>query len=86
MCLSTIEKNPTEIAQEYWNPYSVLLEIYERRQEYQKEIDIWGRLSAMYPNDQNVKQRIAQLQVMINAKQNAAKKDTVAPVLPKNER
>lgn len=85
MCLGMIEKNPTEIAQEYWNPYSVLLEIYERRQEYQKEIDIWGRLSAMYPNDQNIKQRIAQLQVMINAKQNAAKKDTVAPVLPKNE-
>jgi len=83
MCLEAIEKNPTAMPQDYWNPYGVLLKIYTDRKDYQKEIDIWTKISALYPNDQNVKERIAELQALINAQRNAPPKDSAALNVPK---
>ncbi len=42
-----------------YNPYAVLLEIYENRKQYDKLVDVWKRIQALYPNDPGVKQRLA---------------------------
>ena len=60
----------------------MLLSIYEAREEYEKAIDILGRISATYSAttpgiDQQIKERITQLQGHM-AMKNAIKKDTVA--------
>jgi hypothetical protein len=47
----------------YYNPYRVLLEIYEIKKEYNKSLDLLKNLSTMYPNDPGLKQRIADVQV-----------------------
>jgi hypothetical protein len=76
-----LKSNPHEQLNQY-NPYSVLLSIYEAREEYEKAIDILGRISATYSAttpgiDQQIKERITQLQGQMALK-NAIKKDTVA--------
>lgn len=48
----------------YYNPFRVLLEIYENKREYAKAIDILNRLQAMFPGDANISQRIAALQML----------------------
>jgi hypothetical protein len=52
-------------ANSYYNPYSALLEIYEVRKEYGKSIELLKSLSAQYPNDPNIKQRIGALQAQL---------------------
>lgn len=51
----------------YYNPFRVLLEIYENRREYGKAIDILNRLQAMFPGDPNISQRITALQMLQSA-------------------
>lgn len=48
----------------YYNPYRVLLEIYEIRKDYNKSLDLLKGLSAQYPNDPGLKQRIAEVQAL----------------------
>ncbi|MBS1518051.1 MAG: DUF2723 domain-containing protein [Bacteroidetes bacterium] len=52
-----IKNNPTNV-QSYYNPYRILLDIYESKGEYQKAIDLLNRLSAMSPGDPSIKQKI----------------------------
>lgn len=49
----------------YYNPYRVLLDIYETRQEHAKALDLLKNLAAMYPNDPGLKQRIAEVQTQM---------------------
>ncbi|MBX2992159.1 MAG: DUF2723 domain-containing protein [Bacteroidetes bacterium] len=53
----------------YYNPFRVLLEIYENRREYAKAIDILNRLQAMFPGDPNISQRITALQALQSTQQ-----------------
>ncbi|MFZ1323112.1 MAG: DUF2723 domain-containing protein [Ignavibacteria bacterium] len=52
-----IQTNPSNV-QSYYNPYRILLDIYEARGEYQKALDLLNRLSAMSPNDPSIMQKI----------------------------
>jgi hypothetical protein len=52
-----------------YNPYQALIDIYETRQEYAKLMSLWQRLLVMYPNDQLVKQRMAETQFKLNSQQ-----------------
>jgi len=52
-----IKNNPSNV-QSYYNPYRILLDIYEARAEYQKALDLLNRLSAMSPNDPSIMQKI----------------------------
>lgn len=84
-CLRAIERNPQDIASSYWNPYNILIEIYRSRRDYQKEMDIWTRIAAVYPDDPAIRERIAELRSQINAQRNAARKDSIKPTdSPKN--
>lgn len=55
--LLELEANPRNF-QGYYNPYRILIDVYESRGEYQKELEILERLSAFNPADQTVKQKI----------------------------
>ena len=58
----------------YYNPYRVLLDIYDAKKEYGKTLELLKGLQAIYPNDPGLKQRIAEVQAEIA--QQPAKLDT----------
>ena len=49
----------------YYNPYRVLLDIYETRKEYRKSLELLQSLQGQYPNDMNLRQRIEGLRMQI---------------------
>lgn len=55
--LKLLEENPSDV-QSYYNPYRVLIDIYENQKEYAKLANIWQRLQAIYPNDENVRSNV----------------------------
>ncbi|MBK6876575.1 MAG: tetratricopeptide repeat protein [Ignavibacteria bacterium] len=52
-----ISKNPSNV-QSYYNPYRILLDVYETKGEYQKALDLLNKLSVMSPGDASVKQKM----------------------------
>jgi hypothetical protein len=55
--------------QSYYNPYRVLLDVYETRGEYQKAIDLLKGLQVQFPNDPGLTQRIEMLKQQAAAQQ-----------------
>ncbi|MBE2226892.1 MAG: tetratricopeptide repeat protein, partial [Ignavibacteria bacterium] len=55
--IDAMNKNPNDI-QSYWNPYKLLLDIYESRGDYAKALDILYRLDRLSPNNPEVKNKI----------------------------
>jgi hypothetical protein len=49
----------------YYNPYRVLLDIYETRKDYRKSLGLLQELQSQFPNDTNLKNRIEQLKVLV---------------------
>lgn len=58
--LDALKKNPNDI-QSYWNPYKLLIDIYEMRNDIPKALDILYQLDRLTPNSPEVKQRIEML-------------------------
>ena len=65
--LAAIERNPMDVRSAY-NPYRILLDIYDVNSEYQKEIDLLSRLQAMFPNETGIPLRIKELQSLLAQK------------------
>jgi len=59
-----LELNPDDV-QSYYNPYRLLIEIYENSEQYDKLLDLWQRLETMFPNDPTVKSNIEKYQKMM---------------------
>jgi tetratricopeptide (TPR) repeat protein len=59
-CLYMIEQDPRNVSAQ-WNPYRILIDIYEISKQYDKEIDLLRKIEEMYPNDPNIKNRIEQI-------------------------
>jgi len=57
IALKNLEENPNDV-QSYYNPYRVLMDLYENLKEYNKALELWQRLAVMYPNDPTVKTNI----------------------------
>lgn len=55
-----------DISQSYYNPYRILLDIYEAKGEYQKALDLLNRISLTSPGDPNVKQKIESIKEKMN--------------------
>jgi tetratricopeptide (TPR) repeat protein len=55
--LAAIKENPSEL-NSYYNPYEILLDVYEKTKQYDKAIDILRSLQNFYPNDPSLKQQI----------------------------
>lgn len=49
--------NPESINSQY-NPYTILLGIYEKTNEHGKMLDLWRKIQVYYPNDPSVKANI----------------------------
>ncbi len=64
---AAIQENPNDV-QSYYNPYRILLDLYEMEGDNQKSLDLLQKLRAMFPNERSIAARIAQLQAMMNAK------------------
>lgn len=67
IALEQINRDPMNIYGEY-NPYVILVNLYEMMGEYQKAIDILNRVLVYYPQQYQylVKDRIARLQAKMN--------------------
>lgn len=58
--LDAMKKNPNDI-NSYWNPYKLLLDIYEARGDYTKALDIVYQLERLSPNTPELRQKIEYL-------------------------
>ncbi len=80
--LKSLEANPSDISS-YYNPYRILLEIYDARgdyekskgeilkarDEYQKGLDLLSRLQAYVPGDQTLNEEINRLKTKMQSNQ-----------------
>jgi hypothetical protein len=55
--LQMIQENPNNISSGF-NPYSVLMGIYENLKDYKKLSGLWQKIQVMYPNDPTVKENV----------------------------
>ena len=51
----------------YYNPYRILLSLYQEENETQKSIDLLEKLQALYPNQQGITQEIQILKEQMKA-------------------
>ena len=58
--LEVLRRNPGDI-QSYWNPYKLLVDIYEARKDYNRAIEILTQLERISPNNPEVKMKIEML-------------------------
>ncbi len=58
--LVDLRKNPTDISSP-WNPYKLLLDIYEARGDYQNALDVLSKLDKISPNSPEVKMKMETL-------------------------
>ena len=59
-------KTNNENVQSYYNPYRILLDLYEARKEYQKSLDLLNTLLTMSPNDPSIKQKIESIKLKMS--------------------
>jgi hypothetical protein len=64
-CLKMIEKDPMNITSQ-WNPYRMLMDIYDISEEHEKHIDILNKILVFYPGDQSVLNRIEEIKKMMS--------------------
>jgi hypothetical protein len=55
--LKGLEDNPSDVTS-YYNPYRLLIDIYETSKEYDKAINILSKLKGYYPNDASIQSQI----------------------------
>ena len=79
MALAALEKNPEDI-RSYYNPYRILIDIYENLKEYKKSYELWERLQLMYPNDPSVKANVEKYRRLSETNGNENSKDSSAKV------
>lgn len=60
-----MENNPRSYS-DYYNPYKLLLEIYENKGDYANALDILNKLRAFYPGDPNLTKREQDLRAKMN--------------------
>ncbi len=70
LALEQINENPN-FTQSYYDPYRVLMMLYDNLNEYDKALELWRRLEVMFPNDPTVKTNIEKYQKLMQ-------KDSVA--------
>lgn len=63
--LQKIEENPRDVSS-YYNPYRLLLEIYETQKEYKKALGILNRLQVLFPQDEGLKGQIERFKLLSN--------------------
>ncbi len=62
--LAAIQRNPMDVSSSY-NPYRILLDLYDTQRDYGKEIGLLSKLQSMFPNERGIEMRIKQLQSLM---------------------
>jgi hypothetical protein len=62
--LAAIQRNPMDVSSAY-NPYRILLDLYDTQRDYNKELGLLSKLQPMFPNEKGIELRIKQLQSLI---------------------
>ena len=70
--LAGLEQNPDDV-NSYYNPYRILIETYEKTEQYEKLLALWQKLETMFPNDPTVKANIQRYQQIIQQKDTTGK-------------
>ncbi len=73
--LGAIADNPNDFQTNY-NPYSVLLGLYDMGNEYDKSIALLKKVRALVPNDPSIGQTIKELRALEDAKAKGRQEDT----------
>jgi tetratricopeptide (TPR) repeat protein len=55
--LAKLEKDPSDV-QSYYNPYRILIDLYEAQGRNDKLLEIWQKIESIFPEDPNVKANI----------------------------
>ncbi len=80
--LRQIETSPAFTRSPY-DPYRLLLSIYENLNENGKLLDLWNRIAVMFPDDPNVKANVTRYQNLVNtAKKDQVKIDSIPNPVP----
>ena len=77
MAQVALEQNPEDV-QSYYNPYRVLMDIYENLKEYKKAYELWQRIQLMYPNDTSVKANVEKYRKLSQTNVNGNGKDSLS--------
>lgn len=65
--LAELQKNPGDIST-YWNPYKLLIDIYDGRGEYGKELEMLGKLDRISPGSPEIKAKMELLRSKLQIK------------------
>jgi hypothetical protein len=57
----------------YYNPYRVLLDIYEVRKDHRKSLELLQELQVQFPQDPNLRARVESLKVQVAREDSAAR-------------
>jgi len=68
--VSRLESNPRDFQQQY-NPYVILRDIYENREDYNNLVDLFTRLEKEIPGDANIQGIISRYKALAKSKQEA---------------
>ncbi|MBV6477743.1 MAG: hypothetical protein HGGPFJEG_00487 [Ignavibacteria bacterium] len=60
-----IKTNPENV-QSYYNPYRILLDVYEARGQYDKALELLNTLNTMSPGDASIKQKMESIKLKMN--------------------
>lgn len=70
--VAKLNSNPDDV-QSYYNPYRILLDIYETQGKNDKLLEIWQMLGTKYPQDQNVRANIEKYRNLVQGKPDTSK-------------
>ncbi len=72
IALKKLEENPSDL-KSYYNPYRLLLSVYDNLSEYGKSAEVWEKIKAFYPDDPGVKANIEKYKRLAAQKDSASK-------------
>jgi transmembrane protein TMEM260 (protein O-mannosyltransferase) len=65
--LARLEANPRDYIQQF-NPYTILRDIYENREDYHNLVELFSGLEKLIPEDANIKNIVARYKTLANSK------------------
>jgi hypothetical protein len=74
-CLLEIEKDPDNTRNQ-WNPYNLLIELYQSTGNYDKEMEILNKLKVIYPQNAGLQNRIDEVNRLKNPPKEILKTDS----------
>ena len=64
LALIKLEQNPNDV-QSYYNPYRILIEVYQAQGRNDKLLEIWQKLETIFPDDPNVKANVQKYRAIV---------------------